>query len=449
MRHRLVVGFGLGLALAACGYEKLADLTDDAGHTIDGPATGSDAAVACTPSTTTCTSGQYVECSPTGVPAVTLACPLGCDATQPKCRDVNPSNGVAQYLDQTRTDSAVVAVTLGDGSTISTDTGVVFDGATSVAVPNIDIGEYHVFMVKSLSITGATVVSGADGIIIVSDGDVSISGLLDVSATGTTSGPGGGAGTCLGGTAVGTSGGPAGGGGGGGNGDAGGTGGNANGNGSPGGTPGPALADLDLEPLHGGCAGGDSKRNAASMCRGIGGGGGGALQIVSRTQIALTGGGVIDASGGGGAAARAGIDTCFSTSLNGGGGGGAGGSVLLEAPQILLQGSSVTISTAGGGGASGGVSNPSAYNGSDGGTDGTSAVGGTNATTGVSGGRGGTEGLLPGSGTAGDTNEDGGGAGGAVGRVRFNDTAGAINPTGGATIRTKQSSSVLRTRLVP
>jgi hypothetical protein len=443
----LVTGLSVGIALAACGYEKPPDVPDDANKMVDSGSGGggSDATLACAPSTTTCTNGTYVDCSATGTPTVTMACPLGCDASQPKCRDVDPSNGVAQYLDMAHTDAAAPMLTLGAGSTISTDTGIVYDGATSVVVPNIDIGDYHVFWVKSLSITGSTVVSGADGLIIVSDGDVSITDLLDVSGNLRVNGPGGGPGTCVGGTAT-TAGSFSGGGGGGGNGDPGGTGGNADGNASPGGQPGAALADLDLEPLHGGCMGGDATEGT-STCRGVGGGGGGALQIVSRTQIALTSNGVIDASGGGGVAARAGTDTCTSTNLRGGGGGGAGGSVLLEAPQVRLEGSAVIVSTKGGGGSAGGIG--SFLNGADGGTSGTAAAGGINQTSGANGGLGGTEAVPPGDGTAGDPSEDGGGAGGAVGRVRFNTSSGTVNPIGGATIRSKQSSSVLRIRLVP
>jgi len=435
------------LVLGACSFEPPPDVGDDDDPDAAAPpdAEQPDAEHGCAPDTITCTDGRYVDCSSDGVVEVALDCPLGCDDIQARCRDVDPSNGLAQYLDRTRTDADAPALVLGDGSTIDTSTGVVFDGAVSVTVPSVDIGDHRVFIVKSLALTGTTIVSGTDGLLIVSDGNVSITGLLDLSANLRVSGPGGGPGSCAGGTAS-TTAGFSGGGGGGGNGDPGGTGGNADGGSSPGGLAGAALADLDLEPLHGGCAGGDATESG-STCRGVGGGGGGALQIVSRTEIALTGGAVIDASGGGGVAARAGVDTCTSTNLRGGGAGGAGGSILLEAPQVRLEGSAVILSTKGGGGSAAGIG--SFLVGTDGGTAAGTASGGINGNTGANGGAGGNETLAPGDGTAGDANEDGGGAGGAVGRVRFNTSAGTINPVGGATIRSKYTTSQLRTRMVP
>jgi hypothetical protein len=277
MKARLAAVFAL---LTACSFEPPADVPDDddtgdddGGQTPD--AEVPDSEIGCTPSTTTCTDGRYIECSAEGVVTRAIDCGMGCDDTQAKCREVDPSNGVAQYIDQARTDPAAPMLTLGAGSTIDTDSGVVFDGATSVVVPSIDLGANRVFMVKGLAVDGATTVSGVDGLIIVSAGDVSVAALLDLSANAQTSGPGGGAGTCDGGDAEWlTSVNYGGGGGGAGNGEAGGKGAGAfagPGN-TPGGAAGPALAAADLVPLRGGCIGGESYVTG-STCKSIGGGG--------------------------------------------------------------------------------------------------------------------------------------------------------------------------------
>jgi len=77
------------------------------------------------------------------------------------------------------------AIVLPDGSAINTDTGAVRDN-NDVLVP-IDSYEVVVFgypsvrvlRVKSISI-GDTLVSGADALAIVSDGDIVLSGMLDI-----------------------------------------------------------------------------------------------------------------------------------------------------------------------------------------------------------------------------------------------------------------------------
>lgn len=404
-----------------------------------------DAALACEPDTITCIDGHYVDCSATGTAEVEMNCPLGCDEASDRCIDVDPSNGLAEYLDAARDDAAAPALTLGEGSSIDTDSGVVFDGSSSVVVPHADLGEHRVFMVKSMTLSGTTTVTGTRGLMIVSDGAIEISATLDVSANLQVNGPGGGPGSCDGQDAMAAS--FPGGGGGAGNGDVGATGGTSNNEANPGGGAGALHADVDLEPLVGGCEGGVSVLNGNACTSGFGGGGG-AVQLVSRTEVRLVTAGVIDASGGGGRSARAGVGGCISTSIRGGGGGGAGGSVLIEAPQVRLEGGAVVISTKGGGGSAGGVG--AILDGEDGGIDAARADGGiaTLAENGYGGG-GGTEVLPPNNGQSGDASGLGGGGGGAVGRARFNTSAGTINPVGGAAIRSKSTVGVLRTRLVP
>src|SRR5262249_8467097 len=91
---------------------------------------------ACPASSTVCddATGHYVECSSSGVPQLEMDCPLGCATGVEKCLDVDPSNGLAPYLDQTLTDTDVTAVELSSDSTIDTDSGQVMMGASIVPV---------------------------------------------------------------------------------------------------------------------------------------------------------------------------------------------------------------------------------------------------------------------------------------------------------------------------
>lgn len=409
---------------------------------------GPDANTACVPDSVVCEADHYVQCSAAGVVEVEMDCPLGCDASSSRCRDIDPSNGVELLLEQTA-DPASPDLVLQNGATINTDTGVVFDGTSSVIVPNAEheVGAgitHRVFMVRSLVVTGTTKVTGSRGLIIVSNGDVEVSGTLDISADGQTSGPGRGEGSCAGGGTESAA--ITGGGGGGGNGTPGAYGGAGNGGTVAAGLPGQAQASDTLEPLVGGCDGGTVVRTGGD-CTHFGGGGGGAIQVTSRTEIRLVTTGTINAGGGGGRSGTVGVDGCTSTSNLGGGGGGAGGSVLLEAPQVVFSGAGVVIGASGGGGAAAGVG--SARAGADGGTAEAPAAGGVNLTTGDEGGDGGTVVLAAQVGETGGSNGHGSGGGGAVGRARINTVSGNYVLDGGASLRLVVSSGVLGLRLVP
>lgn len=445
------------LALLGCALPPPPDVDHDADPrdaaadaAIDASVdAGPDANTACVPDSVVCEADHYTQCSSAGVVEVEMDCPLGCDAPSSRCRDVDPSNGVAVYLDMAR-DGAAPDLVLQSGSTINTDTGVVFDGTTSVVVPNVDhevsTGLTHrVFMVKSLLIAGTTKVTGSRGLIVVSNGDIELTSTLDISADGAANGPGASTSTCTGGSSI-VGSGFTGGGGGGGNATTGAYGGDGNNLTVPAGTPGAALADEDLDFLRGGCAGGRADRTGGG-CVHHGGGGGGAAQLVSRTEFRMTASGVIDASGGGGQAGVIGVDSCVSTSIRGGGGGGAGGSVLVEAPTIVLNGAGVAIGAHGGGGAAAGVGATRA--GGDGQPTGAAAPGGVNLTLGLEGGDGGTVGMPPMAGMGGGANQDGSGGGGAAGRARMNTVAGTFTLQAGAVVNAASTTGVLRVRLVP
>jgi hypothetical protein len=216
---------------------------------------------------------------------------------------------------------------------------------------------------------------GSRPVILAVDGAVTIAGLIDADASGTTAGAGGNwsCGSSAGGNGSGSSSGGAGGGGGGAFGTAGGQGGSGGGGNRGGG--GAVRGNANLVPLFGGCGGG-----LGGGCSTAGAAGGGAVQISASGTLTVTG--TIRANGGVGA------NGCGSE--GGGTGGGSGGGIFLEATTITTTGA--TMTTNGGRGGNGG--------------------GGGN------GGNGSTSSGSPGSGGGSDSLDGGGGGGGGYGRIR-------------------------------
>jgi hypothetical protein len=446
MCARAVVS-SVALFLAACSFDPPADVPDDDDDTTMHDAAPPDMMpVECDADTITCddAEGRYVECGSDGLSIRVIECPMGCATDIERCLDVDPSNGLAAYLDIARNDATVPSIEFSGSSTIDTVTGTVTNNGAAVQLPSNLIGDdVRVFILKGMHVAGTLKITGPEhSIAFVVDGDVTITGTIDVSADGLTPGPGGvlRSDPCNG-TGSGTLELSNSGAGGAGHYDGGGNGGYGNGSSTllAGGAQ---FRDDDLQPLVAGCFGGSKFEfinNQSQVSRG--GGGGGALQISASSRITISGVGKIDASGGGGQA-------------NGqfvipGAGGGSGGSVLLEAPEIVLDGPGVVVSTKGGGGSSSGT-NAATRDGGDGGTDATPAPGGTTSSY-ASGGTGGTESAPPAPGSNGPSSSfpDGGGGGGAVGEARFNNRSGALTPTNGAVLRTRFSAGTVSTRLFP
>ena len=392
----------------------------------------------CTPDAIVCndTTDVYTECSPTGLVEFEMDCPLGCANGVEKCLDVAPSNGLASYLDMAPDGPSVA---FAGNSTINTTTGAVFNGASDITAttPSETFGGIRVFWFSDLSIAGTLKVSGTAPLALVVDGNVTITGTLDVSADAATSGPGAQSGVCVGESTDSQV--PAPGAGGSGRYQLGFPGGNSGT--TPGGAGGATSPSSTIEPLVGGCRGGTATgRSGVAVYNASGGGGGGAVQIVSRGTVSVTGSGVIDASAGGGRGGYiAGVGTASS-----GGGGGSGGSILVEAPQVVIDGSSVVLSTKGGAG--GGVGQGA--HGQDGGTGPGTASGGVNGSN-PAGGRGGNESTFPSAGENGGVGVSGAGGGGGVGETLLNTTSGSVNPVNGATIRSHSQVGTIGTRLVP
>lgn len=308
--------------------------------------------------------------------------------------------------------------------------------------------EVAVLAVSSLTIEPDATLrpQGSRAIVLLSEGGVSIDGIVDASApcddaTPWCAGPGGGDGAATqnvvaGGCAPGKNGvgslstvGRTGGGGGG-LGTDGAAGGQAGAGALPGGEGGSPTSEDCPDASAGSLIGGGGGGAGAPLdSGGDGGGGGGAVQITSLTSIVLDppAGAIagIFASGGGGGGASDG----------GGGGGGSGGMILLEAPAIQI-GSAYLIANGGGGGAGGLPSAPS-YAGEDGQLDGQAAAGGEGQ---FPGGAGGALASLPEDGVGGGDST--GGGGGSVGIILLRTPANALE-THGATF----SPQAIRTDL--
>jgi hypothetical protein len=251
------------------------------------------------------------------------------------------------------TGSGTTAPTLTVGSTVYDGTIYTYSGGQQVAV----------FQFDSIAVSGGTLTgTGALPVVLLSYGNVSVtgSGSIDFSGSGGGfdggGGPGGGGGNSGSGTGVG-----------------GGTGGGGFGvPGGGGGFGGPAYGDL-TQALQGGSGGG-----FGSLFGGGGGGGGGGVEIASNTRISIGGAGILSDGGGGslwsGGGSGGGI-LLYAPAVNlnaplavtGGGGfyggGGGGGRILLDtAPGGLTEDSSITVA----GGAGGISSFGSRYNGAPG-----------------------------------------------------------------------------------
>lgn len=270
-------------------------------------------------------------------------------------------------------------------------------------------GRYIVLHVDSVNVApGAVVaVTGLRPLIIVSDGDVEVTGIITVQPTFTSPME------CSGEASASSSHTAAGGHGGGfgtGGGDGGGA---ANVVRS---LAGPVNGDPTLVPLRSGCPGG--RGGGTGPTQGTIGRGGGALQITTKTRISLMANGTIAAGGGGGGGG--GHSTCAGIPCTGGGGGGGtGGSILLEGNRVQA-GTQTRLCAVGGAGGNGPTTTPPIQPASSG-SDATLCTGGQPGSVGIGAGRGAdTAGSAgPNGGYATGTADSGAGGGGGLGRIRI------------------------------
>lgn len=409
MKRRDVHGCWCGplcsLLLLACGSVS-GQTTDASSGSGDQDAMGSGSAATCTAGEAlSCANDTLVRCGTDGITHESIACQLGCHATEVRCNDVDPSNSLASYLDQT---AGKPTLDLGSSATIDTTTGQVNVDGNAVQIASFVVGnapQVRVFVVGSL-VANDVSVSGTNALAIVADGELRVSGHLSLSAKSyDRPGPGSLSSLPCEGKPTGVGNSAYSGAGGGGFGTAGARGGTVNNtatsNVQTGGAGGGTIGNTTLTPLRGGC---DSGLFSGS----VRGRGGGAVQLVSRTKILVEG--IISANGSSSA------------------GGGSGGGILLEAPAVVISGNVVAN---GGAGAAGGFA-PKA--GEDGRTDSTPATGAT-ATDPASSGNGGNGAAGATGATAGQDKTVngivfGGHGGGGVGRIRINTTATGLTTTG-------------------
>ena len=167
-----------------------------------------------------------------------------------------------------------------------------------------------------------------------------------------------------------------------------------------------------LQPLVGGCPGGDTPTTT-------GGHGGGVLELSSRGDIVVSG--VLNAPGGGGRSTQNAGSNENGTGPYGGGGGGAGGGILLDGATVTIEDGADVCANGGGGGAGGfGQAGDSDECGSR--LAPTGGAPGVNLT----GGAGGNGAIAAAAATDGDNNGNGGGGGGgATGRIVLMGRTGA------------------------
>jgi len=309
----------------------------------------------CAAGETVCANGEVQTCDATGAVTSSTKCPLGCFEDQPRCRDIDPSNGLAQYMDMATAGPDLVMsggqlnVPSGKVGTLSggpANVAVFTVAATSGGAPMAVIPLHSLMLSGSVQLVSDTGDDAAPAVVFVVAGKVEINGTLRLApgADDTTDYPPPGAisaGDCVGAP-------PkaqldqdayfAGGGGGGGA-TVGGAGGAQYFPASAGGV---AFVHPDLQPLRGGCAGGTGNGGYRGL-------GGGALQITSRTEIYVGANAIIDANGLSGIS-DPGDGTPFTQLYPTGG--GAGGGVLMEAPVVSLDSGSLIVAN-GGAGASG------------------------------------------------------------------------------------------------
>ncbi len=400
----------------------------------------------CVPTSESCTAGLYTQCdssgnfvshvvpnggtngTPTTITMNAFACPmLACHSSQPRCADIDASNGLNAALDAAQTSSTGIDLMLPRNTGLPNGTIVMtgnYDGATgtttivdtdgtsilvpAAVVPQAGLPSILVLKVRTFTLRAGNVLHprqalvGGNSIAIASHFDVYIAGTIDLSGhapgyagldadshlpAGSRSGP------CSGEQMNFSIGG----------------GGNAQQGGASSGGGAGGASQTGLQPLVGGCDGmlGNGQAN-----------GGGAIQIVSRTRVALPSTALVDLSGGRGFY----LTGVFS------GGGGSGGFAVIEAPAISLTAGG----TIAGRGGSGAAMNGTASGGSHGfegpatGTTGAASV--TCSGCGTSG-AGGTEGVGPGAGVG--VRAAGGGSGGRCFTRNQSGSLGSMMPPAG------------------
>jgi hypothetical protein len=353
---------------------------------------------------------------------------LGCLESEPRCRDIDPSNGLASYLDMV---SSPRDLDMSAGGSIGVEQGGVAIPGMAIPVDTFLIPAtanapaLRVIVANRVTFGGnVDVVPESQGtgpaLAIVAAGEIKVFGNVYLGAAGTLDTP-----ACVGGSGAQrrNSGTPvkqlSSGSGGGGNATAGARGGGIDTQ-IAGGGGGNVTGTKALVPLRGGCAAGGVDGEAGFA--GPGPYGGGAIQLSSRIRVVVDG--TINAGGTPGGAEQ---------TINSGWlvfGGGAGGGILLEAPTVTLGPNGKLLAAGGPGGGVCPVS--STYCG----------AGGTGATVNTAAQPGGDS-LYQ---TTGAATSYAGGGGGGLGRIRINTPNAAYTKSSGSVEDGDISTGTLGTR---
>lgn len=306
----------------------------------------------------------------------------------------------------TAIDTELLTITLEDGGVL---TGVSLPpGVTFTHVYDGDAGKLAVLSGGDIALgPGALQITGTPALVVLSSGELVVSGSVLAAGVGVVPGPGGflpGEGPGAGSRGTRAS-----------NDD---TGGGGAGHATPGAPASKTTDNASVEadggvaydrPLVGGSGGGEGASSAPLLDCGRGGAGGGAVQLYARRILRVTASGIVNVGGAGGLAG---------CSNGAGGGGGAGGTVWLEGPRVEIGGV-LAANGGGGGGASRGGGEPG-QPGEGGRASAERADGGLGGKVSAEAKSGGAGGALAGPPVRSDTGatENSGGGGGAVGRVR-------------------------------
>lgn len=375
----------------------------------------------CNPNETACTNGKVATCDATGTVTFSTECALGCFESEPRCRDIVPSNSLATYADMVASPPDLIV----EDAEFNSETGKLIptvgpeSSPPSFMVPAPPNGlPIRVVVVDEVKVQRLTL-RGEPAVAIVARGDVLIEGSIEVNAGYGTEQVGcdGGYGTY---SYTGSCQNSASGGGGGANATNGARGGDVPSLGLVGGAGGITSGSPSLVPLRGGCSGGSVEGPYYP------GGGGGALQLTSSTRITVAG--TIIARGGNGSNFDVG-DSQQPDPHQGASGGGAGGAILLEAPDVALGPNAQLLAFGGDGGALCTTTSDVC------GAPGRGAHNGIAATAGGS-----TGSSCP------TSNRTAGGGGGGLGRVRINTRDGAYTKASSALEDASVSTGTIATR---
>ncbi len=149
MRHR-GHRFAWLVVAAGCRFPRPSPV----GGADDGGAGDSSPTAICTANQSLrCDGSNLVRCNSTGTAEVTEACALGCNGSLLHCNDIDPSNGLARYLDMA---AGEADLDLGMMATIDTSDGTVMVDGKPVTVRSALIAQTNaptilVFIVHSLT----------------------------------------------------------------------------------------------------------------------------------------------------------------------------------------------------------------------------------------------------------------------------------------------------------